>query len=175
MNKNTFIHQLELLKDTDWQAVIEGLALVNINDAYHEIGPAQASNAIIALTEHNKSDAATLKLESLAHASSILSNYYLSHPLTLAGFNRQVEKLINEHGASAFSAVAGQLAARTLFVDEAEVIAETADSPRHRYGVFCELPGPLADSVLETHIRRWLEQGEAHEQYLSMNVCRYNC
>jgi len=175
MNEHIFMHQLGQLHYADWQAVIEGQAVVIIDDLRLEIGPAQAPNVIISLRELNASDASTLKSESLANASTILSNYYLSHPLTLAGFNRQIENLINAHGAGAFSAVAGQLSPRTLFVDEGEVIAETADSPRHRYGVFCELTGQLSDSAIETHVRKWLERGDAHEHYLSMNVCRYNC
>jgi hypothetical protein len=39
--------------------------------------------------------------------------------------------------------------------------------------VFCELQRPLA--VLDERVRRWLERGEAHQRYLGMNVCRYNC
>ncbi|MFW2373420.1 MAG: hypothetical protein ACN4GM_09900 [Gammaproteobacteria bacterium] len=175
MNKNSFIHQLKQLQGAHWQAVIEGQALVMIDDVRLEIGPAQAPNAIIFSAQQNSPDATALMQESLANATTILSNYYQSHPLTMAGFNQQVEKLMAEYGAAAFTAVAGQLAQRTLFVDQGEVIAESADSPRYRYGVFCELASPLAASALEKHVRKWLEQGEAYEHYLSMNVCRYNC
>jgi hypothetical protein len=62
-----------------------------------------------------------------------------------------------------------------LFVDGGEVIAECADSPRHRYGVFCELESTLSEHAIEEQVRQWLERGEAYEDYLGMNVCRYNC
>ena len=175
MNEIIFIHLLRQLQKNDWQAVIEGQAVVLIDDARLEIGPADAPNAIITSPDQNTYDSATLMQESLANASTILSNYYLSHPLTMAGFNRQLEKLMDEYGATAFTAVTGQSAQYTLFVAGGEVIAENADSPRHRYGVFCELAAPLSAAAGETYIHKWLARGEAYEQYLSMNVCRYNC
>jgi hypothetical protein len=41
--------------------------------------------------------------------------------------------------------------------------------------VFLELEQPLPDADIDPKIRKWLEQGEAYEDYLGMNVCRYNC
>lgn len=175
MNEKNFIYQLNQLQDADWQAVLEGLAVLILDDAHLEIGNSHSINVIIDAPKQRLLDAATLKRESLAKASTILSNYYLTHPLTLSGFNHQVARLIERYGATVFTALIGQLPERTLFVEGGEVIAETTDSPRHRYGVFCELTHQLADLAIEAHIHKWLERGEAHESYLSMNVCRYSC
>lgn len=99
----------------------------------------------------------------------------MNEPLTQESFNQQVQQLFAQHGANTFAAVAGEYPLYTLFVDGDTVVAESNDSPRHRYGSFCELTTPLAGEELTAHIIDWLEQGEAYNLYLSMNVCRYNC
>lgn len=177
MNENTFKQQLAALTGDDWQAVIDGQALLVVDDLRLEVGPVDAPDAIIVASAGlpGESDAEGLRRESLSTATALLHNYYLTHPLTLAGFNRQVEALIRQHGASAFSAQPGQLPRFTLFVDGGEVVAEPSGSPRHRYGVFCELDRPLDKAATGEHVRKWLQRGEAHERYLEMNVCRYNC
>lgn len=173
MDATSFAAQLALLNDADWQAVVDGQAVLLVDDQHLAIGPAQAANAVIG-TQPGM-NAATLRRRSLADAAELLRNYYLTHPLTLAGFNRQVEALIERYGAAAFAALAGHLPPRTLFVDGGEIVAEPPDSPRHRYGAFCELQRPLSEAAAAAEVRRWLSRGEAHERYLGMNVCRYNC
>lgn len=99
----------------------------------------------------------------------------MNQALTQTEFNQQVEKLFAAHGAAAFAAAGGQYPQYTLFVVDDQVVAESADNPRHRYGAFCELDHALNDAARDAHVRRWLSSGEAYNLYLSMNVCRYNC
>ena len=99
----------------------------------------------------------------------------MNEPLSQKEFNRQVEALFETHGASAFAAVASQHPQYTLFVEGDRVVAESAESPRHRYGAFCELDRALSDAALDDRVRQWLSSGEAYSLYMSMNVCRYNC
>ena len=79
------------------------------------------------------------------------------------------------HGASAFAAAAGRYPQYTLFVEGDRVVAESAESPRHRYGAFCELDHALSDTASDDRVRQWLSSGEAYGLYMSMNVCRYSC
>lgn len=95
--------------------------------------------------------------------------------LSQSDFNQQVEQLFALHGVAAFAAPYGSFPKFTLFVEDETVVAESASSPRHRYGAFCELDKPLTGAALEKHVRHWLSSGEAYALYLSMNVCRYNC
>ena len=99
----------------------------------------------------------------------------MAQELSLSEFNQQVEALFERHGAAAFAALTGRCPQYTLFVDDDRVVAESVDSPRHRYGAFCELEEPLSGAGLEAYVRQWLASGEAYELYLGMNVCRYNC
>ena len=99
----------------------------------------------------------------------------MNEPLSQNEFNRQVEALFEAYGASAFAAVAGQYPKYTLFVEDDKVVAESAESPRHRYGACCELDQALSDAALDVRVRQWLSGGEAYSLYLSMNVCRYSC
>ena len=99
----------------------------------------------------------------------------MAQELSRSAFDRQVEALFEQHGAAAFAALEGHYPERTLFVEGDRVVAESADSPRHRYGTFCELEEPLDGAALEAYVRQWLASGDAYELYIGMNVCRYNC
>ena len=160
---------------TAWEAVVDGKALLLVDDQRLEPGPAKAPDAIITPPDQTDANAAGLRRESLDQAEALLYAYYRTHPLTRAGFDHQVAALLARHGAEAFAAPPGHLPRYTLFVDGGEVVAESSGDPRFRYGAYCELPRPMPDSQIEGQVRRWLERGEAHERYLGMNVCRYNC
>jgi hypothetical protein len=175
MNASTFKQLLTQLDASDWQAVAAGQCVLLVDDLRLAIGPADAPNAVFRAPPQGPVDAATLKRNMLAAADELLSNYYLTHPLTLAGFDHQAKILLGRYGAAAFAAPTGQLPSRTLFVDGGEVVAESSDSPRHRYGAYCELDKPLTEPAIKAQVQRWLERGEAYQRYLSMNVCRYNC
>ncbi|MGV6816694.1 MAG: hypothetical protein ACWA44_05415 [Thiotrichales bacterium] len=162
------------MPDEAWQRVAAGEALILVDDESLKVGPADASEAIITRGSAEQGWA-SLKAESLADARALLANYYLSHPLSRSGFDRQAQELLAQHGAIAFAAPPQKLPARTLFVEEGRVIAETAESPRHRYGAYCEVQPGLSAAQIEAAVNQWLEQGEAYERYMSMNVCRYNC
>ena len=181
MNETLFRQLLQQLPDDLWQRLLDGGGLSLVDDLDLQPGAAEAPDLIIRpdpVARRGRRDAANLaalKAEVMAGAGEILADYYRTHPLTLAGFNRQAQALLARYGMAAFAAVQGGLPERTLFVDGGELVAEAADSPRHRYGVFCELQRPLSAAVLDERVRRWLERGEAHQRYLGMNVCRYNC
>jgi hypothetical protein len=175
MNVEAFMRLLEALPEAAWQSVIDGQSIVNVDDQSLTTGAADAGNAIIRASGEDTETRGSLKQSSLDQAADILHNYYLTHPVTLKGFNAQVQGLIDIHGAEAFASQAGGLPKYTLFVEGGEVVAEPQSSPRHRYGVFCELDLAASKLTVSDHVRRWLERGEAHERYLEMNVCRYNC
>lgn len=107
--------------------------------------------------------------------SSRQEKYLMNQALTQTEFNQQVDNLFATHGPAAFAAAGGEHPQYTLFVVDDQVVAESADSPRHRYGAFCEHDHVLNDAALDAHVRRWLRNGEAYNLYLSMNVCRYDC
>lgn len=90
-------------------------------------------------------------------------------------FNRQVLDLFAQHGSESFAAPEGQTAAFTLFVEGDWVLAESADSPRHPYGTYCEFTRVMDQDELDKYMCDWVKSGEAYRLFLSMNVCRYNC
>ncbi len=175
MNVARFIELLDALDDTDWCAIAKGQALLLVDDEQLGLGPSDAPNVVFNTRGDTEHSVEQLRQAALADAASLLEGYYRTHPLTLTGFNRQVQALIERYGAQAFCARAGDAPKHSLFVEGGEVIAETAESPRHRYGVFCELDRTLADAEAEKQVDQWLRTGDAYERYLSMNVCRYNC
>ena len=175
MDKAAFVRLLEKLDEKAWSSVVDGQAILLVDDVRLETGPDQSANAIIRAAENGADTAAALKQRSLHEAAELLYNYYLTHPLTLAGFNFQVEALFARHGAEAFAAPIGKLPRYTLFVEGGEVMAEAADSPRFRYGAFCELGHSVPADAVADHVLKWLQAGDAYDNYLGMNVCRYNC
>lgn len=151
MNETTFTQLLELLQDSAWQAVADGQALPMIDDQHLETGPADTPNVISQAPETGR-PTNTLKQQVLSDAATFLSNYYLTHPLMLAGFNQQVAQLFEAHGVAAFAAPVGKLPSYTLFVAGGEVIAEAPESPRHKYGVHCELDENLLETQCEAYV-----------------------
>lgn len=175
MNASVFIQLLDQLTDADWQAVAAGRCLQLLDDQLLATGPADAPNCLFRATSADSADAAALKQDALSRAEQLLHDYYRTHPLTPAGFKRQVSALLERHGAAAFAARPGKRPDCSLFVDGGTVVAETRDSPRHPYGAYCEVEGSLDDAAVASRVRQWLERGEAYDHYLGMNVCRYNC
>jgi hypothetical protein len=175
MNDRQFLEQLEQLGDSSWQDILAGQVLVLIDDQRLEVRPEETGNVVVSAPSLQSADAAELRREVIARAPELLCRYYQAHPLSLAGFNQQVTRLVRKYGAEAFAAPAGALPERTLFVDGSDVIAEAEDSPRHRYGAYCELEAISPGQDISEYVMQWIEQGDAHERYLEMNVCRYNC
>ncbi len=99
----------------------------------------------------------------------------MSEPITLSNFNQQVERLFAEHGGGAFAAFRFEEPDFSLFVEDTTVVAEPKGSPRFPYGTFCELETALTGNELEAHMWHWLRSGEAYDQFLGMNVCRFGC
>lgn len=175
MNEQLFKQQLELLSEAEWQSLVEGKGLLIKDDFEIIIGKSNAPNLVFSVSEFTYTDVSDLKKQVLNGADLILVNYYQIHPLTLKGFNYQIDKLVEKHGFATFCAPIGKISNRTLFVDGGEVIAEPADSPRHQYGVFYEIEKQMSDKAMSDSFQKWLSSGEAHQRYLGMNVCRYNC
>ena len=96
-------------------------------------------------------------------------------PPSLEDFNTQVETLITRLGAGAFCTTEGQSPDYSLFVEEDRVIAEPRTEPRHAYGLFCTVKAGLSESEMGLLMEKWLQSGEAYQEFLAMNVCRYNC
>lgn len=97
------------------------------------------------------------------------------NPPSLEDFNTQVEALIAQFGAGTFCATEGMSPDYSLFVEEDQVIAEPRTGPRHAYGFFCTVKGGLNESEMGLAMEKWLQSGEAYQEFLAMNVCRYNC
>lgn len=98
-----------------------------------------------------------------------------SSPPSPEEFNTQVARLVKQLGASAFCALPGQLPEYTLFVEDGQVIAEPKYAPRHPYGVHCEISREMSEDQAADYVYRWLSTGAAYQEFLGMNVCRYNC
>ncbi len=173
VNQQLFSYLLQEVNDEAWQALAAGANLLMIDDTYLEISTSSARNIILRGDE--LADVENPQQWLVDHAVELLEKYYRTTPLSRKGFDAQVARLIKQYGASSFVAVFGRLPRYSLFVEYGVVVAESADSPRHRYGVFCELDQSVPEPEAVMLVRNWLEQGEAYNRYISMNVCRYNC
>jgi hypothetical protein len=96
-------------------------------------------------------------------------------PPSLTDFNTQAMRLIEQHGAAAFCAATDRHPDFTLFVDDNQVVAEPRNAPRHPYGIYCRLNSGCSEDDISERVNEWLTTGEAYQEFLAMNVCRYNC
>jgi hypothetical protein len=83
--------------------------------------------------------------------------------------------LCETHGYEAFAALPDARPAKSLFVEQGTVTAESQDSPRFRYGTYCELPVSTNAGDIKQVVERWISSGQAYDSYLVMNLCRLNC
>jgi len=155
-----------------WQSIADGANLNLLNDQQLIIS-VENNNSIVENKHITSTSPDEIKAHMISHASVLLQQYYLNHPLSDTGFNQQVKNLFDKHGIETFISNNEQAAERTFFVEGAEVIAENASSPRHPYGVYFTVENKK-DFAPQQAIN-WVDSGEAYETYLSMNVCRYNC
>ena len=175
MTESFFIEKLEQLTDSDWYKIFSGQGLLMINDSHLKIGSLDLSYVILSNQFFSANNPDTFKQHAMDSASELYTNYYRTHPLTLYGFNDQLYRLIQKFSPEDFCSLTGQRAEKTLFVEGGELVAMGRTDPRHAYGVFCELSDSIKPSAIANYLSHWIEQGEAYEEYLSMNVCRYNC
>jgi hypothetical protein len=175
MNKQQFHKLLEQLTEDDWHCLNTGQAILMVDDQSLACGNPQSPNTIVKPPAGLLANQDALKQRVMEKSKNILENYYWTHALTRQGFNHQALALFEQHGADAFAAAVGELPQFTLFVDGGEVVAEPRNAPRHRYGVFYEIESRSFTRDISQRVLHWLQQGHAHERYLEMNVCRYNC
>lgn len=175
MNSRDLMLKLDGLELQVWQGLLDGKALRLVDDSVLELAEPGQRNLIFFEPDAQGMDLDGLRARVMSKVDELIDEYYLRNPLSLKAFNRQVQGLIQEHGAAAFVAEYGDLPERSLFVEVGDVLALDAESPQHRYGAFCELDEPVNEQDIKKLVKAWLDSNEAYEKYISMNVCRYSC
>lgn len=173
MNPTEFKSMLSALDIAQWQALADGASLQVVDDNRLIVSRELTANVVQLGIDGENANA--LRDSCLAQATTIFEQYYITNPLSQAGFEHQVRILVEQLGARSFCAVEFELPDYSLFVEAGQVVAEGRDQPRHRYGAWCELSTASAKDHAEGEVENWIASGTAYRQYLSMNVCRYNC
>ena len=173
MDKDQFVEVIQTLEEDVLEAVLAGESICLVDDEKLKLCN-DASSLDLNLPEELKT-AEQLREWFVENAEEILQHYYRLNPLTRPGFDLQVKDLFEKYGPASFVGTFDQRASVTLFVEVGTVVAEEQGSARHPYGSFCEIDTPMNDEQREQKAAQWLTSGEAYDQYLSMNVCRYNC
>ncbi|CAA6823361.1 MAG: Unknown protein [uncultured Thiotrichaceae bacterium] len=166
--------KLNRLPQKDWKSIFDGAQLVIHDDESLTVQSQAIDNIFLSASMIETDSADELKNQALAQVEELLSQYYRKHPLTQKGFYRKALAIIKGH-ENDFAAAPRQEPNCTLFVEGGEVVAEDQSSPKFLYGVYCELPDNIANGAIPETVQKWLENGDAHETYLEMNVCRYFC
>lgn len=166
--------QLNQLMQEDWENICKGDSLIMQEDARLLLVSNAIENIFLDRSMMSVDSVEALRIQAIDQSDALLEHYYRKHPLTKVGFARKALVLVHGHEKD-FAASPGQAPSYTLFVEGGEVVAEDQHSPKHPYGVYCELPAAMASEALSNTVQKWLESGDAHENYLEMNVCRYFC
>lgn len=174
MHIQELITQLKQFTEQDWNQLLEGAQLVMHEDELLQIKTDAAENIFLTAESVQAESADELQERAINQAETCLTEYYQQHPLTQQGFYRKALPLVKDREQD-FAAEGMQEPNCTLFVEGGEIIAEDKSSPKHRYGVHCELPDDFEQDAIPTIVLQWLESGEAHDSYMGMNVCRYGC
>ncbi len=175
MNATHVRQQLDTLTEQQWQQLLAGGVLEIVDDATLRISDKSSPHTLVTAEDLNADSVDALRQAIIDNAEALIQDYYRRHPLTREGFNRQARAQIEQYGAQAFAATADKPAARSLFVDAGDVVAEPADSPKYPYGVHLERDHSADQASIITAVKEWIDSGKAYEDYRGMNVCRYNC
>lgn len=174
MNTEQFKEVLQTLADEDYQAVLDGAALVVFQDKSLTLGKPEEAYVIYELGDEAFDSVGALKAHLLAHAESILKEYYQFNPLSKEYFNRELSALIQQHGETAFISMPGKETNLKLFVEDGKVIAEDNSSPRFKYGFHLSLEEKMLPQAISNKVKNWVQSGSAYSEYISVNVCRFS-
>ncbi len=175
MNFEEFKKQLNTLSDSDWENLFQGSVLNMLSDEKIKVTTEKSPYMILNGTDFSSTSPMELKQKVMEQQDSIFNKYYQTHPLTEEYFNKQAKQLIKKYGAASFVASEGLRSQRTFFIENGEVIAESATSPKYPYGVYFELDKKVTDKDLTELVNNWIQSNKAYQDYGGMNICRYNC
>lgn len=174
MNSNQFIAGLEALEKNQYQAILEGAALVLQDDEALTLGKNEQPFVIFELGEEHFDSTEALKASLIERAEALIAEYYQFNPISKKHFNQQLTQLIATHGADAMVSLPTKQASLRLFVDQGALTLEGADSPRFKYGICLSLSESCPPKAVENKVKNWLGSGHAYGDYISVNVCRFS-
>lgn len=174
MNVDQFKLALNDFPDADYQKVLEGAALVIFEDKALTLGKVQQAYVIFEMGDESFESTAALKATLLERADALIPEYYQHNPLSKMHFNNQLNQLIKEHGARAFVTMPGQQASVKIFANESQVVVETEESQRFKYGFALVLNDKVLPQAVENKVKNWVSSGSAYDDYISVNVCRFS-
>ena len=115
-----------------------------------------------------------IKFFKVVHAKISQNNKLASNILGLqAEFDYQAEELLSANGAVLFCRHDGNADNWALMIDDWRLIAVGPDDVRSQYGYFCETEDWGDEAQVEGLVMKWLNSGQAYEDYLSKTHCRY--
>mgnify|MGYP000182741917 CR=1 FL=1 len=174
MNTEQFTQALTEFSDENYQAILDGAALIIFEDKALTLGKAQQAYVIFEMGDEAFDSIAELKASLIERSEDLIQEYYQYNPISKMHFNNQLNTLIREHGANAFVTMPGQEATVKLFIEGSHVIIETIESPRFKYGFCLVLKDKVLPQALENKVKNWVSSGSAYDDYISVNVCRFS-
>lgn len=174
MNVEQFKLALNDFPDADYQEILDGAALIVYEDKALKLGKAQQAYVIFELGQESFDSIDALKTSLIERAEALIPEYYQHNPLSKMHFNNQLNALIQEHGAHAFVTMPGKQASIKIFVNESQVVIETEESPRFKYGFCLVLNDKVLPQAVENKVKNWVSSGSAYDDYISVNVCRFS-
>ena len=174
MNTEQFTQVLSDFSNEDYNAILEGAALIIDQDKALTLGKSQQAYVIFELGDESFDSVEALKASLIERSADLIEEYYQHNPISKMHFNTQLFNLIKEHGATAFVTMPGQQAKVKLFTHDGEVLVETEESPRFKYGFCLVLNDKVLPQAIENKIKNWVSSGSAYDDYISVNVCRFS-
>lgn len=174
MNTEQFKQCLQDFPNEDYQALLDGAALIIEQDKALSLGTSQQAYVIFELGDENFDSVDSLKASLIERSDALIQEYYQHNPLSKMHFNSQLLELIKIHGATAFITMPGQQASVKLFTQDGQLVIETAESVRFKYGFCLVLNDKVLPQAIENKVKNWVSSGSAYDDYISVNVCRFS-
>ncbi|MBF6058168.1 MULTISPECIES: hypothetical protein [Thiomicrorhabdus] len=177
MNLEQFTNALDAMSDEDLQLILDDAdkGLIVVRDETLGVGASDQAYVIYELGEDKFASVADLRNNLSAQAETMLKEYYQFNPLSKEFFNKEVQKLFNEHGELSFISTPKKPASKAIFVENEQVLCLDEDEPRFKYAFKLELDDSYAQPQAQLNkVKNWIQSGSAYQDYISVNVCRFS-
>lgn len=174
MNAQEFKQAVETLTDEAYQAILNNEGLIIHQDESLKIGSSDAAFVIYELGDDGFTTADQVKQYLLTNAEELMATYYQFNPISKEYFNRELNKVFAEHGADAFVSLTGKMPQKVFFVEDGKIVVEDESSIKFKYGIYLQIEDANSSMVKINKTKNWLQSGNAYQDYISTNVCRFS-
>ncbi|MDH5517833.1 MAG: hypothetical protein OEY36_08450 [Gammaproteobacteria bacterium] len=167
---NPFQEFLNTLSDETLSDLESGKLHISVDDNSYI-----TSTSGVSISQYQKNISENIKQLLIDNQDSILQQLYKTYPLCRKEFDFQAQQLIMQSQAESFCSHGSMPNKQALFIDGNFLAVVGSTDARYKYGYYCQHEDNLNQQEAKQAVIKWLESGQAYEDYRVKTHCRYIC